>query len=269
MSPEFTNETHGTSSESGPERARFKRFLPVLLLIIVAAAIYAFDLQMYLSFDALRDHRHTLIAFVERNFELAALLFIVVYAAATSMSLPGGAVLSITGGFLFGGLLGGALVVIGATIGATGIFLIAKTALGDSLRQRAGAWLKKMEEGFRENALSYLLTLRLIPLFPFFVVNLVPAFLGVRLGIYVLGTAIGIIPGALVFTFAGAGVAAVFDSGEEFSASAILSPEILAALTGLGLLALLPVIYQRYKARKKPAVQPSVGLVQTRGCGVR
>lgn len=259
MSPESTKEPDGTASESGPERARIKRFLPVLLLIIVAAAIYAFDLQMYLSFEALRENRNTLIGFVERNFELAALLFIVVYAVATSLSLPGGAVLSVTGGFLFGGLLGGALVVVGATIGATGIFLIARTALGDGLRQRAGAWLKKMEEGFRENALSYLLTLRLIPLFPFFVVNLVPAFLGVRLRTYVLGTAVGIIPGALVFTFAGAGVGSLFDSGEEFSASAVLSPEILAALTGLGLLALLPVIYKRYKAGKKPAVQHSVG----------
>ena len=259
MSPESTNGTNGTASESGPGRARFKRFLPVLLLIVVAAAIYAFDLQMYLSFEALRENRNTLIGFVERNFELAALLFIVVYAVATSLSLPGGAVLSVTGGFLFGGLLGGALVVIGATIGATGIFLIARTAFGDSLRQRAGAWLNKMEEGFRENALSYLLTLRLIPLFPFFVVNLVPAFLGVRLRTYVLGTAIGIIPGALVFTFAGAGVGALFDTGEAFSASAVLSPEILAALTGLGLLALLPVVYKRYKARHKRAVQHSVG----------
>ena len=134
MSSDPRDEKH---DPSGPETSRIKRFLPLVALVGAAAAIYAFDLEMYLSFETLRDHRHTLTVFVERNVELAALLFIAVYAAATSMSLPGGAVLSITGGFLFGGLLGGALVVIGATIGATGIFLIARTALGDSLRQRA------------------------------------------------------------------------------------------------------------------------------------
>ena len=253
MSLESNHRDASPVSESRPRSGSLKRVLPLALLAVAAGAIYAFDLQTYLSFEALSEHRHTLIEFVAGNLGIAALLYIVVYAVATSMSLPGGAVLSITGGFLFGGLVGGALVVIGATIGATGIFLIARTALGDSLRERAGPWLKKMEEGFRNNALSYLLTLRLIPLFPFFVVNLVPAFLGVRLGTYVLGTAIGIIPGALVFTFAGAGIGAVFDSGEAFSTGAILSPEILAALTGLGLLALLPVVYKRYKARNTGA----------------
>ena len=225
----------------------WKRFLPVVALIVAAAGFYALDLQMYLSFDVLSRHRGLLTDLVDRHLVSAVLTFVVVYSLATAMSLPGGAVLSVTGGFLFGGWQGGIVVVVGATIGATAVFLIARTAVGDSLRRRAGPWLQKMEDGFQENALSYLLTLRLIPIFPFFVVNLVPALLGVRLSTYVLGTAIGIIPGALVFTYAGAGLGGVFDSGREFSIASILSPEILIALTGLGLLSLLPVLYARLK----------------------
>lgn len=233
--------------KSRPGANPWKRFLPVALLLVAAAGIYAFDLQMYLSFEALSRHREVLVGLVEKHLIPAALAYVVIYALATALSLPGGAVLSVTGGFLFGGWQGGIVVVVGATIGATAVFLIARTALGDSLRRRAGPWLQKMQAGFQDNALSYLLTLRLIPLFPFFVVNLVPAFLGVRLSTYVLGTGIGIIPGALVFTYAGAGLGAVFDSGEDFSVGSVLSPEIVIALTGLGLLSLLPVLYKRFR----------------------
>ncbi|MDH3694030.1 MAG: TVP38/TMEM64 family protein [Gammaproteobacteria bacterium] len=227
-----------------------KRFLPIAILGIVAAIIFSFDLHTYLSYESLREHRETLTEFVAQRFALAAVTFVLIYAISTALSLPGGAILSITGGFLFGGITGGLLVVVGATIGATLVFLAAKTVLGDSLRTRAGPWLKKMEEGFKENAFNYLLVLRLIPLFPFFVVNLVPAFLGVPLGVYIIGTFIGIIPATFVFTFAGAGIGAVLDSGEGFSVSAILTPQIIVALVGLAVLAVLPVIYKKIMARK-------------------
>ena len=117
---------------------------------------------------------------------VAALIFMALYATATALSLPGGAVLSITSGFLFGALWGTVAIVISATIGATILFLIAKTSFGDALRAKAGGWLDKMAAGFQENALSYLLVLRLVPLFPFFIVNLVPALLGVPLRTYVI-----------------------------------------------------------------------------------
>ncbi|MGI9502415.1 MAG: TVP38/TMEM64 family protein, partial [Geminicoccaceae bacterium] len=170
-------------------------------------------------------------------------------ALATAVSFPGGGLLSITGGFLFGSILGTAWIVIGATIGAVGIFLAAKTALGDALKAKAGPWLNKMEEGFRDNAFSYLLVLRLIPVFPFFVVNLVPAFLGVGLRTFTLATFIGIIPGAFVFASVGAGLGSVFDQGESFSPAAALTPEVITALVGLAVLALVPVAYQKWKAR--------------------
>jgi len=238
------------SSTATAKTSLVKRFLPIAILGIVAAIIFSFDLHTYLSYESLREHRETLTEFVAQRFALAAVTFVLIYAISTALSLPGGAILSITGGFLFGGITGGLLVVVGATIGATLVFLAAKTVLGDSLRTRAGPWLKKMEEGFKENAFNYLLVLRLIPLFPFFVVNLVPAFLGVPLGVYIIGTFIGIIPATFVFTFAGAGIGAVLDSGEGFSVSAILTPQIIVALVGLAVLAVLPVIYKKIMARK-------------------
>ena len=227
-----------------------KRLLPVLALIAAGVAIFALDLDRFLTFEALRENRHLLMSFVDERAFLAAGLFVLIYAAATAMSLPGGAILSIAGGFLFGAWLGTLYIVVGATIGATAVFLIAKTALGDALRARAGPWLKSMEAGFQENALSYLLVLRLVPLFPFFVVNLVPAFLGVSLRTYVIGTFVGIIPGAFVFAFTGAGLGSVFDSSETFSPAAVLTPEVIVALTGLALLSLLPVAYKKFKARR-------------------
>lgn len=231
-------------------RGLAKRLLPLVVLVAAGAAIFLFDLDSYLTFEALKTHRHELMMFVEDRMVLAIGLFILVYAAATAISLPGGALLSIVGGFLFGAWFGTAYVVIGATIGATAVFLIARSALGDSLRRRAGKSLKAMEQGFQENALSYLLVLRLVPLFPFFLVNLVPAFLGVPLRTYVIGTFIGIIPGAFVFAFTGVGLGSVFDSSESFSPASVVTPEVLIALTGLGLLSLLPVVYKKLKARR-------------------
>lgn len=242
--------TNSNGHRSEKRTGLWKRVLPVVALIGVVTLILGLDLDQFLTFEALRAHRIALLEFVHTRVLIAALLFMAVYATSTALSLPGGAILSITGGFLFSGMVGGLYVIVGATVGATAIFLAAKTVLGDSLRHRAGPWLTKMQAGFRDNALSYLLVLRLIPLFPFWLVNLVPAFLGVRLGTYVLGTAIGIVPGTLVFTFTGAGIGSVLDSGETFSPGAVLTPEILAALSGLALLSLLPVGYKHYKRKQ-------------------
>lgn len=226
------------------------RLVPFLVLITGLVVFFALGLQRYISFEVLRENREALLAWVQQKGLLAAISYIMIYAVAVAFSLPGGAVMSITGGFLFGTLWGALYIVIGATLGATALFIIAKTALGDPLRTRAGPWLQKMEAGFRENAMSYLLVLRLVPLFPFFVVNLVPAFLGVSLPTYVIGTFFGIIPGVFVYASVGAGLGSIFDSGETFSASGILTPQILIALIGLAVLALIPVVYKKtMKAR--------------------
>ncbi len=230
---------------------KVRRFLPLIVIAAAIAAAFAFGVGDYLSFEALRDNRDVLMALVKDHALLTVLGFIALYAVSTALSLPGGAVLSIAGGFLFGSSAGTAWIVIGATLGAVGIFLAARTALGDALKAKAGPWLKKMEAGFQDNAFSYLLVLRLVPIFPFFVVNLVPAFLGVGLRTFAIATVLGIIPGAFVFASVGNGLGSVFEQGETFSPSAALTPEVITALIGLAILALVPVGYEKFKARRE------------------
>ena len=230
-----------------------KRGLPVVVLVAGIAAFFGLGFNKYVTFDALRQHRGELMAFVAGMPVKAAILYVFIYAAAIAFSLPGGVVLTLTGGFLFGNLLGTGLTVVAATVGATALFLAARTALGDVLRAKAGPFLARMEQGFKENALSYMLVLRLIPAFPFFVVNLVPAFLGVPLRAYVIGTCLGIIPGTFVFSSIGAGLGSIFDSMQEFTLKGALTPQVLTALIGLAVLSLIPVVYKKLKARKSPA----------------
>jgi uncharacterized membrane protein YdjX (TVP38/TMEM64 family) len=232
-----------------PSAWTFRRLAPLAVLGAGAAVAFGTGLHDYLSFEVLRENRGVLIDFVDARFALALGLFVAVYGLAIAVSLPGGAILTIAGGFLFGPWLGTVAAVSGATLGATAVFLIARTALGDLLRARTGPALRKMQGGFQENALSYLLVLRLVPLFPFWLVNLVPALLGLRLGTYLIGTFLGIIPAAFVFAFAGAGLGSIFDSAESFSPAAVLTPEVIAALGGLAVLSLVPVGYKKLKAR--------------------
>ncbi|MDX1484682.1 MAG: TVP38/TMEM64 family protein [Alphaproteobacteria bacterium] len=223
------------------------RILPLAIIVLALVAFFAFGLDDYVSFEVLRQHRESLLDFVQTHNIGAPLLFMVVYAIATAVSLPGGAVLTIAAGFLFGTLPATIYVIIGATLGATGLFLAARTALGEPLRARAGPALKRMEQGFQDNAMSYLLFLRLIPVFPFWLVNLVPAFLGVPLKTYVVGTAIGIIPGSFVYASVGNGLGALFEAGETPDLGIIFQPEILIPLAGLAILSLLPVAYKKFK----------------------
>ena len=241
------------TQEENKSGGTIKRLLPLAVIALGIGGFFALGLDDYVTFEALRENRQVLVELVAKHAVLAVLLYMLVYAAATGLSLPGGAVLTVTGGFLFGALAGTLWVVVGATLGATAVFLAARTVLGDSLRRRAGPFLKKMEAGFQENALSYLLVLRLIPVFPFFVVNLVPAFLGVGIRIYVIATFFGIIPGALVFASVGAGLGSVFDANESFTLAGVLTPQIVTALVGLALLSLLPVVYKKIKAARAPA----------------
>jgi uncharacterized membrane protein YdjX (TVP38/TMEM64 family) len=227
-----------------------RRLLPAAGLLAALALAFGFGLQDHLSIEALRAHRSLLTDFVASHAVAAALIFMATYALSTALSLPGGLALTLAGGFLFGIVPGTVYVVIAATLGATVVFLVARGALGGLFRAKAGPFVQRMEAGFRENAFSYLLVLRLIPLFPFVVVNLVPAFLGVPLVTYVAGTFIGIIPGTLVFILAGAGLGSIFDRGGAFTVDSVLTPEIVAGLIGLSLLSLLPVVYKRVKARK-------------------
>jgi uncharacterized membrane protein YdjX (TVP38/TMEM64 family) len=227
---------------------QLKRFLPLALLLLAIVAAFGLGLDDYLSFEQLEGNRAHLLAFVERHPVVAPLAFMLIYASVVALSIPGGAILTIAGGFLFGVAAATCYVVLAATCGATVVFLIARTALGDTLRRKAGPAMRRMEAGFRENALSYLLFLRLIPVFPFWLVNLVPAFLGVPLTTYVVATLVGIIPGSLVYASVGNGLGAVFEAGGTPDLGIIFRPEIILPIVGLAVLALLPVAYKKIKA---------------------
>ena len=232
-----------------------KRFLPVAVLLACIGAAYAFGLHRYLTLDALRDNRAALSAFVASNYIVAALAYMAIYIVVVALSLPAGAVLTLAGGLLFGVPWGIVFTVIGATLGATALFLIARSAFGDTLRARAGPFLAKMADGFSKDAFNYLLFLRLVPAFPFFAVNLAPALLGMKLWPYIIATAIGILPGTSVFSAFGAGLGEVFDRGGEVSLKSVLSPTLIAALVGMGLLSLLPIAIRRFR---NPGIRPGV-----------
>jgi uncharacterized membrane protein YdjX (TVP38/TMEM64 family) len=225
-----------------------KRLLPLLLLAAIIAAALALRIDRYLTIEALRDNRSTLIAFVEANRLLAGLIFMLAYAGVVALSLPGASIMTLAGGFLFGVGLGASLTVVGATLGAVLLFLVARTALGNVISQRAGPFLTRMGDGFKENAFSYLLFLRLVPAFPFWAVNLAPAVFGMKLMPFAIATAIGIIPGTTVYSAFGASLGDVFDAGGEVNLKSVFSPTLIGALVGLGFLALLPVLLKRKRA---------------------
>jgi uncharacterized membrane protein YdjX (TVP38/TMEM64 family) len=233
-----------------PQRLSLKRWLPLLVLAAGLALFFGLGLNRHLSLDALAANRQRLAGWVNAHHLLAAPAYIAVYALVVAFSLPGGAIMTMTGGLLFGWVFGTFWAVIGATLGATLLFLAARTALGDALRARAGPWMQRLEAGFRENAFSYLLALRLVPVIPFFILNLVPAFLGVTLSTFVLTTLIGIIPGAAVYAGLGNSLNAIFDAGGTPDLRIIFKPEILLPILGLIVLSLVPVAYKRWKGRQ-------------------
>ena len=204
-----------------------------------------------LGFETLRDNRELLAAWVAENRAAALLAYIALYTLTVAFSLPVASLATISGGFLFGLWFGTAATVIGATLGAIALFVAARTVLGARLRARVGAALERMDGGFRQNAFNYLLVLRLVPLFPFFLVNIAPAFADVRLRTFAAATFLGIAPGTFVYVSVGNGLGAVFDGGGEPDLGVIFKPEILLPILGLSLLALVPVVYRRVK-RSQP-----------------
>lgn len=228
----------------------FKRLLPVILIVAGFAVFFLLGGLEYLSFSMLSEHRDSITAWYEENTALAIIAFWAAYALTVAFSLPGAVWLTLICGFVFGTWGAVILVVTSATVGSVLIFLAARYAFADFFHARAGPMVHRMEDGFRENALSYLLFLRLVPVFPFWLVNLVPAFLGVPLPTYFLGTLIGIIPGSFVYCSVGNGLGALFEKGEMPDLGIIFEPPILVPMIGLAVLSLIPIVYKRVKARK-------------------
>lgn len=237
-----------------PPKPLWLRLLPVAVIVAALATALAFGVQDQLSLETLRARREELDAFVASNLLLAIAIYMAVYTLAVAISLPGALFLSLTGGFLFGTWVGGSATWISATIGATIVFLSARYAFGDALRDRAGPWLQRLEAGFNRNAFNYLIALRLFPGAPFFIVNLAPAFLGVKLRDFFFATLIGIIPGTFVYAAVGAGLRAAFDAGtsvDPVSAAReiFFSPAIIGPVAGLILLSLLPVVAKAFSRK--------------------
>ena len=228
----------------------------VMIALVMGSAIGAFfyfDLGQFLSLTALKDNRDHLLALTDANYVASVGLFIVTYAIVTGLSLPGAVILTLAGGFVFGAVLGTLFVNLGATTGATLAFLTARYVLRDSVERKFGTSLRPFQDGFSKNAFSYLLTLRLMPLFPFFVVNLVSGLTRVSAGTYVGATALGIVPGSFVYAYAGRQL------GTLNSLQEIASPNVIGAFILLGLLALVPVVYQRYSAKHNVVNHTQVG----------
>jgi uncharacterized membrane protein YdjX (TVP38/TMEM64 family) len=230
-----------------------KRFGPIAAIAALLVFALSMGWQKYLSFDVLAQQSGALKALVADNPFLVIGAFMGIYIVATAISMPGAIWLTIGGGFLFGPFLGTALSASSATIGATILFLAAQSALGGGLRARAGGFIDRLEKGFQDNQFSYLLTLRLLPVAPFFGVNLAAAFLGVRLRTFIIATAIGILPGGFVYAWLGSGIEHVIASGAKPDLKIIFAPQVIGPLMGLAALALLPTVWKFVSQRGKPA----------------
>jgi uncharacterized membrane protein YdjX (TVP38/TMEM64 family) len=238
-------DTMTTSIQSSPSQkhAGLGKLLLGLAVGLGIAVFFYFDLGAFLSLDGLKANRDHLLAFTAANYSSAVVIFVIGYCAVVGLSLPGGAIMTLAGGFLFGSVLGTLYVNVGATVGATLAFLVARYLLRDWVEQKFGSRLGPIQEGFAKNAFSYLMTLRLIPLFPFFLVNMVSGLTRVSVGTYMAATSLGIIPGSFVFAYAGRQLGTINSIRE------IASANVLTAFTLLGLLALVPVLYKKFAGR--------------------
>ncbi len=254
-------------------RPSWARWLPVIVLLGVMSFAIAMGWHRYLSFKTIGLNYDSLKGFIASNLALSVLTYTGLYVAVVALSLPGALIMTLSGGLLFGWQIGAPAAVVGATIGATLVFLIVNTSFGTTLAERAGPWVAKLRTGFQENALSYLLFLRLVPAFPFFIVNLVPALLGVRLPTFVIGTALGIMPGSVAYSLAGSGLGSVVEAQNaaykaclatnpanpdvachySIDLSQIATRELAIAGIALGLVALIPVAIKLWSKRHAAA----------------
>jgi uncharacterized membrane protein YdjX (TVP38/TMEM64 family) len=222
----------------------FAGWAPLVAVLVALALGYALGLHHYLSLETLRRYQADLSGFVEENAALAAVVYVLIYVLAVSLSFPGASVLTVAGGFMFGCLAGTLLALFAATAGGTVIFLAARTSLGSLLARRAGPRVQRLAEGFRRDGFTYLLVLRLLPIFPFWLVNLAAGIFGMRLVPYVAATAIGIVPATIVFAYLGDGLGTALDAEAVPIA-------LKLGLVLLGVLVLAPIVFRRWRGSGK------------------
>ncbi len=242
-------------------KKRVLRWIPLAIIVLALAAAIYFKVYEYFTFSMLEKHYQAIEQWKNQHYLLSVVIYIVIYIVMVAVSIPGATILTITGGFLFGVVLATIYVVISATIGATLLFIAVETSLGAWLANKAETWARnagrnessslfqRMEVGFQKNAFNYMLFLRLVPIFPFWIINIVPALLNIRLRSFVFATLFGIIPGSFVYVLVGNGLSSVLAAGEAPDLGVIFRPAILAPLLGLAVLSLVPIIYKKVKAK--------------------
>jgi uncharacterized membrane protein YdjX (TVP38/TMEM64 family) len=255
-------------SPGGPF-TRLRRLVPLTFLVILAAGAIAMGWHRQLSLETLMRHRTAIETFMSAHQTTVIATYCLLYVAVVALSIPGAAVLTISGGVVFGTLVGGLLAVISASTGAMIVFLVTRSAMGEFLTRRAGELARKLTGGFHQDAFTYLLFLRLVPIFPFWLVNLVPALCQVRLATFVAATAIGIAPATFAFAFFGAGLdgamaaeeaafaaciaAGKTDCSPHFDLAAAATPQLIMALFAVGIVALAPLTVKHFRTR--PALE--------------
>ncbi len=220
-----------------------KKIAIIILFAILVALFFFFDLGRYLTLDELKANRGKMASFYETHRVATVAAFMAIYVAQTALSLPGAAILSLAAGALFGVVMGTVYANIAATVGAVLAFLATRYLLHDAVQKKFGGRLEKLNRELGARGLNYLLFLRLVPVFPFFLINLAAGLTRLPLRTFAIGTMLGIIPGGFVYCNAGASLATINSPGE------IATPRVLGSFALLGLFALVPVIYE--KMRKK------------------
>lgn len=221
------------------------RFIPLLIIVVLMALFYALGVNDYFSWEVFKEHRASIKRFVNSYPVTSPLIYSAIYALIAALSIPVAFLLSMIGGFLFPQPLSTFCVVVGATCGASILFLVAKTALHDFLKKKFATLIDKMRSGFQRNAISYMLLLRVLPIFPFWLVNIAPVFFKVTFTTFVWTTFVGIIPGAFVYTQAGRGIDAIFEGEGSISFWDLLNREMVIGLIGIIILAIIPMVVKR------------------------
>jgi uncharacterized membrane protein YdjX (TVP38/TMEM64 family) len=229
------------------------RFAPLAVVVLAAITVVGSGALEHLSLAELRASRHVLTAYVQVHPKLSLLAYVGAYLVLVALSMPAPLIMTLTGGFLFGPWIGGLAALTGATSGAVTIFLISRLTVGDALERGVSTRIKALEEGIKKDAFFYLLTLRLMPVTPFWLVNLAAGLLSIRLRTFVLATAIGILPVTLIYAAIGSDLGRIFDRGVSPHLHDLITPELALPLVGLGLLSVLPIIYHQWRARRAAA----------------
>ena len=230
--------------------SKFYKFLPIMILVLGVVVFFALGGHHYLSLDVIKNNYQSLVNFTDENFIVSCLIFSIVYILVVAFSIPGASVMTLVGGFLFGIYVGSILVVFSATIGAVIVYLAVKSALGEILKNKANGNIEKMRNGFENDAFNYLLSIRLVPIFPFFIINIACGMLGVKFRDFFWATFLGIIPGSVIYVWVGTGLGFALKQGEDLNLGIIFQPQFIVPIIALALLSLVPIILKKCKKAK-------------------